>query len=289
MAKIAWFGAGMMGSGFVEALRRRGDEVRVWNRTPEKAKALERFGAVAVGQPRAALEGVERVHIILSDDAAVDGLLAQIVDAIPKDALVIDHTTVAPRPTAARFARCAAKGISFLHAPVFMGPQSCREGTGLMLCSGPLGTFKRVEPELKKMTGELWHVGERPDKAAALKLFGNEMLLTIVAGLADGYAIMKSVGIAAAEAHELFTHFRPGGAIDMRGKKMAAGEFKPASFELRMARKDARLMMETAEGGGVALHFLPSIAKRFDELLAQGHGAEDMGVLAVDVVPAAAI
>ena len=52
MAKIAWFGAGMMGSGFVEALRRRGDEVTVWNRTLEKARALERFCGLVDGRFR---------------------------------------------------------------------------------------------------------------------------------------------------------------------------------------------------------------------------------------------
>jgi 3-hydroxyisobutyrate dehydrogenase len=284
MAKIAWFGAGMMGSGFVEALRRRGDEVSVWNRTFEKAKALERFGAVAVADPRVALEGAERVHVILSDDAAVDALLAQIADAIPKRAPVIDHTTVAPQPTASRFEWCAERGIEFLHAPVFMGPQSCREGTGLMMCSGPRARFERVEGELKKMTGELWYVGERVDKAAALKLFGNSMLLTIVAGLADGYRMMRAVEIGPPEAYELFAHFKPGGAIELRGKKMAAGEFAPPSFELTMARKDARLMLETAERGGLPLHLMPAIAAWMDEAIAAGHGQEDMGALAADAV-----
>jgi len=280
--KIAWFGAGMMGSGFVEALRRRGDEVRVWNRTFEKARALERFGAVAIADPRAALAGAERVHIILSDDAAVDGLLAQIAEAIPKGVPVIDHTTVAPQPTASRFQWCDQRGVEFLHAPVFMGPQSCRDGTGLMMCSGPRTRFERVEGELKKMTGELWYVGGRVDKAAALKLLGNEMLLTITAGLADGYRMMRAVDIAPQEAYELFTHFKPGGAIEMRGKKMAAGEFAPPSFELRMARKDARLMLETAEGGGLPLHLMPAIAAWMDEAIAAGHGKDDMGVLAAD-------
>jgi 3-hydroxyisobutyrate dehydrogenase len=280
MAKIAWYGAGMMGSGFVEALRRRGDEVRVWNRTPAKAAALERFGAVAVEDPRAALEGAERVHLILSDDAAVDGLLAQIAEKIPKGASVIDHTTVAPQPTVRRFAWCEQRGIEFMHAPVFMGPQSCRNGTGLMMSSGPRARFERVEAELKKMTGELWYVGERVDKAAALKLFGNSILLTIVAGLADGYRMLRGVDIPPPEAYELFAHFKPGGAIEGRGKTMAEGKFSPANFELTMARKDARLMLETGELGGQPLHLMPAIAAWMDEAIAAGHGHEDMSVLA---------
>ncbi len=284
MAKIAWYGAGMMGSGFVEALRRRGDEVRVWNRTPAKSKALERYGAIAVDDPRAALAGAERVHIILSDDAAVDRLLAKIADLVPKGTPVIDHTTVAPQPTVERFAWSQSRGIEFLHAPVFMGPQSCRDGTGLMMCSGPRTRFERVEGELEKMTGELWFVGERVDKAAALKLFGNSMLLTIVAGLADGYRMLNGAGIAPPEAYELFAHFKPGGAIENRGKSMSEAKFTPASFELTMARKDARLMLETAERGRMPLHLMPAIAAWMDEAIAGGRGNEDMGVLAAEAV-----
>jgi 3-hydroxyisobutyrate dehydrogenase len=273
----------MMGSGFVEALRGRGDEVVVWNRSFEKAQALERFGARAVREPREAASGADRAHMILSDDAAVDGLLERLEGAFAPQTVVIDHTTVAPRPTAARFARAAAGGLAFLHAPVFMSPQGCREGKGIMLVAGPQELFARVAPALGQMTGDLWYVGERPDKAAALKLCGNEMILFVTAGLADIYALAGSVGISAPEAHELFTHFQPTAAINVRGKKMAHADWTPA-FELRMARKDARLMSETAAAGGVTLHVLPAIVERLDALIAAGHGAQDLGVLAVDAL-----
>jgi 3-hydroxyisobutyrate dehydrogenase len=286
MAKIAWYGTGMMGAGFVEALRRRNDEVVVWNRTFEKAKALERFGAVAIADPRAAAQGADQIHIMLSDDASVDALLDALDGAIGKDTVVVDHTTVAPAPTIARFARCAERGVAFVHAPVFMTPQAARESTaGVMLASAPKPSFDRVERTLEQMTGHLWYLGERPDKAAAMKLFGNEMLFFVVAGLADIYALARASGVEPAEAHELFSHFTPMATILQRGKKMAEGDFAPA-FELTMARKDARLMIETAAAAHVPLHVLPAIAERFDELIAAGHGAEDLGVLALETAPA---
>jgi 3-hydroxyisobutyrate dehydrogenase len=282
MSKIAWFGAGMMGAGFVEAMRRRGDEVRVWNRTFERARVLETFGAVAVAEPDEALAGADSVHIILSDDAAVDALLARLAPALPPGVPVIDHTTVAPGPTAARATWCAERRIEFLHAPVFMSPQGCRDGQGTMLVAGPEARFLRVEGELKPMASSLWYVGERPDKAAAYKLFGNELIFFVAAGLADIYALARSVGIAPTEAHELFAHVQPTAVINVRGKKMAEGDFTPA-FELTMARKDARLMLETAAAGGVELAILPAIVHRFDELIAAGHGSQDVGVVALPV------
>ncbi len=39
--KIAFFGAGLMGAGFVRRMLDKGNEVHVWNRDAAKAKALE--------------------------------------------------------------------------------------------------------------------------------------------------------------------------------------------------------------------------------------------------------
>jgi 3-hydroxyisobutyrate dehydrogenase-like beta-hydroxyacid dehydrogenase len=134
------------------------------------------------------------------------------------------------------------------------------------------------------MTGHLWYVGEQTDRAAAYKLFGNEMLIFIVAGLADMYGIAGAVGMEPREAFQLFSHFKPGAAIDFRGRKMAEGDFS-SSFDLSMARKDVRLMLETAGAAGIPLHVLPAIAAHMDEVIAKGHGAEDLAVIGYDRLP----
>src|ERR1700691_5925248 len=99
MAAIAWLGTGLLGAGFVEALARREGSLAVWNRTIEKARRLERFGARVVDDPREAVRGATEVHLILKDDETVDDMLARIEDALEKNAVVVDHTTVAPSPT----------------------------------------------------------------------------------------------------------------------------------------------------------------------------------------------
>ncbi len=129
--KIAFLGAGMMASGFIRRMLKNGHRVRVWNRSPEKTKALETEGAVACLEAASAVEGVDRIHVMLSDDAAVDQVLESIQDRISASTWIIDHTTTAPSPTAERAARWAARGRVYLHAPVFMGPKNAEEGTGL--------------------------------------------------------------------------------------------------------------------------------------------------------------
>jgi 3-hydroxyisobutyrate dehydrogenase-like beta-hydroxyacid dehydrogenase len=283
MSKIAFLGTGLMGAALAEAAKKRGDDVAAWNRTRAKAEALEAFGIRVAGSPREALSGTERVHIMLSDDAVVDAVLADCGDALD-GRLVVDHTTTSPAGTAARATRLERRSVAFLHAPVFMTPAMCRAAQGIMLAAGPGAVFERVRNALEAMTGKLEYLGERRDLAAANKLFGNAMIIALTAGLADVYSMAKALGIAPAEAHSLFGKFNPAGVLAYRGAAMAKGDYQ-AAFELTMARKDARLMIESA--GKMPLAVLPAIAQRMDELIRRGFGADDMGVLAVDAVPKA--
>lgn len=283
METDAWFGTGLMGAAFVERLQACGRSVVVYNRTAEKAVALERFGARAVQDPCDAARGVQRLHIMLSDDAVVDELLDRIAGDIAPGAIVMDHSTVAPAPTERRFARLTGRGIAFLHAPVLMTPVMARAAGGLMLVSGSEATYTAARADLDLLSADVWYLGERTGKAATLKLFGNAILTFMIAALADGYALAADAGVSPREALELFGHFKPGGALEFRGKKMVDGDFTPL-FELSMARKDVRLMVDTAAAGPAPLHVLPAIAARMDALIAAGHGADDMAVLGIDSV-----
>jgi 3-hydroxyisobutyrate dehydrogenase len=273
--KIAFLGAGMMGTGFIRRMLKNGHEVRVWNRSPEKARALEAEGAVACGETAAAVEGSERIHIMLSDDAAVDETLESIRDRIPGPVWIIDHTTTAPSPTAERAARWAARGRVYLHAPVFMSPQNAEEGTGFMLVSGDPVVLEAVMPELEKMTTSVIRLGDKPETAAAYKLFGNLMLIGIQGVIADVLRLAHAVGVNPADAVALFTQFNPGETLPVRAAKIAGGPYEPASFAVSMARKDVRLMVEEAGRNGVRLELMPLIAELYDRAIARGEGALD--------------
>jgi 3-hydroxyisobutyrate dehydrogenase len=267
---IAYFGTGLLGGGFVRKLLERGETVHVWNRTAEKARALEADGAKAFANPADAVKGAEQLHLTLSDDAAVDGVLEPLAGVLDKGTIVIDHTTTAPTPTAERVQRWAERGVTFVHAPVFMGPQSAREATGLMLLSGPPELRARVRPLLEPMTGKVIELGDDPARASAFKLVG---------GIADLYQLARALGVDPKDAIGLFEHFNPGATFAARGKAIAEGRFDPPSFEATMARKDLRLMAEEAGRHGTQLDLVPTVGALLDRYIAAGHGGEDYTVI----------
>ena len=278
--KIAFFGTGLMGSGFVRRARANGLEVNVWNRSPAKARALADLGAHAFDDPAAALDGAERIHLSLADDASVDAVLEPIAAKIPASTWIVDHTTTAVRPTAERVARWHARGRSFVHAPVFMAPANCAEGTGLMLVSGEKAHHDALLPALQQMTGTVHYLGAAPERAAAFKLFGNLTLLGILGVLGDVNRLAHSVGISTEEAFSLFKQFNPGQMLPARAARIAAGDYSKPSFEVAMARKDVRLMIEEAQRGGIDLFVMPGVAAMFDAAIARGEGALDAAAAA---------
>lgn len=281
---IAFFGAGLIGSGFVRAFRRRGEVVHVWNRTPDKARRLEEAGAKAFDDPAAAALGAERVHLSLSDDSAVDDVLERASAKLDPRALIVDHTTTSPALTAARIERWQARGFTLVHAPVFMGPQNALESTGMMLVSGERARVERARPHLEKMTGKVLDLGERPDAAAAFKLMGNLFLMFFNTGLAEVFTLARATGIEPRAAAALFEHFNPGNTIGARIDRMLSASWSHPSWGLAMARKDARLMLEASAAGGAPLKVLPAIAARMDTLIAEGHGGDDWTVLAKEAL-----
>jgi 3-hydroxyisobutyrate dehydrogenase len=273
---VAFLGTGLLGAGFVEAAAGRGEKLVVWNRTIEKAKALERFGVRVATSPADAVRGCERVHLVLKDDAAVEEVIAAFRSAMTPGAIIVDHSTTLPKLTADRSARLAAQGVQYLHCPVFIGPAAARKAKGSILVSGPRALFDQVRPGLEAMAERVEYFGDRPDFAAVLKLCGNAFIIGITSLVADMFAVARATDVSPHDALRVFEFFDPTSTVTGRGRNMADGKFTP-SFELAMARKDVRLMIETA--GPDAVGALAGIAARMDALIAAGYGADDLAAM----------
>jgi 3-hydroxyisobutyrate dehydrogenase-like beta-hydroxyacid dehydrogenase len=277
----AFLGTGLLGGALVEAAAARGDAITVWNRTADKARALERFGVRVADTPADAARGAARVHLVLKDDAVVEEVVAALRPGLAPDAVVVDHTTTQPAATAERARRLNAEGVRYLHCPVFIGPAAARAGQGTILAAGPQASFDAVQPALARMAPKVEYLGERPDAAAVLKLCGNAFIIGIAALVADTLSVAGAADVPAEDALRVVGLFNPAATIAGRGRNMAARDYTP-SFELAMARKDVRLMLETA--GDRPLATLPGIAARMDALIAAGRGGDDLAVLGVDAL-----
>jgi 3-hydroxyisobutyrate dehydrogenase len=278
----AFLGMGLLGSNFVKAMRKKGDEVQVWNRTASRAQALESEGAKAFENVTDAVRGADIVHLTLRDDESVDEVLKNAEAGLKPGVLIIDHTTTSVDGAIARTQTWKTKGFTYLHAPVFMGPPNALESTGYMLVSGDQDVIKKAESELSKMTGKLLNLGAVEGKAAGMKLAGNLFLQVMTVGISDMLALAKGLGISGAEVQGLFNEWNPAAAMPARLKRILSGNFEQPSWELVMARKDSGLMMAEAEKHNAHLTAIPAIAAEMDKWIEKGHGSQDWSVIAKD-------
>jgi 3-hydroxyisobutyrate dehydrogenase-like beta-hydroxyacid dehydrogenase len=282
MTQIAFLGTGLLGGAFVEAALGRGESVTVWNRTRAKAEALVHFGATIADTPADAVRGAARVHLVLQDDDSVDAVIVQLRPGLSADAVIVDHTTTQPARTAERAARLAAEGVRYLHAPVFIGPAAARQSQGIIMAAGPRDAFEAVRPALERQATRVEYLGERPDLAATYKLCGNAMIIGFTAAIADAFAVAKGGDLGPEAMTHLLGFFNPAGSASGRATLMASRTWRSPTFQLTMARKDVRLMLETAAGQPLAV--LPGVAARLDALIADGEGASDLAALGRDAV-----
>jgi 3-hydroxyisobutyrate dehydrogenase len=279
----AFLGTGLLGSNFVKAMLRKGEEVQVWNRTASKAKELEQYGAKAFDNVADAVRGADRIHLTLKDDSSVDQVLESASRGMKPGAIIIDHTTTSKEGAIRRSGDWKDRGFLYQHAPVFMGPINAYESTGFMMVSGDRELIEKLQPELASMTGKLLDFGAETGKAAAIKLVGNAFLVCFTAGIRETLILSKVLDVPLDDLSRLFDVWNPGTMLHGRLKRMTSGDYSQPSWELNMARKDTGLFIQAAEGKA-DLALIPTIAALMDEWIAKGYGNNDWTVIANDTI-----
>lgn len=217
------------------------------------------------------------MHIVVSDDVAVEEVLASAEQGLAKGAIIIDHTTTTVEGAIKRTEHWKAKGFTYVHVPVFMGPANALDGTGYMLISGDQSVAQQIMPWLQTMTGQVLNYGDTTGKAAGVKLIGNLFLLALTGGISDMLSLGSAVGVTGQDIATLFDAWNPGASTPARLHRVLKNNFDHPSWELQMARKDARLMIQEAARGGKTIPATEAIAIQMDECdLTQEEVAERM-------------
>src|ERR1700759_4924777 len=84
--RVALLGTGIMGTPMARNLLKAGFDVRVWNRTPDKARALATEGAELAATASDAVREAAFVVTMLTDGAAVLAVMGQAAESVPDGA-----------------------------------------------------------------------------------------------------------------------------------------------------------------------------------------------------------
>jgi 3-hydroxyisobutyrate dehydrogenase len=273
---VAVLGAGIMGAAMARNIAKAGHDVRVWNRTREKAAAV---GAQVADSPAEAVRDADVVLTMLYDGDTVRDVIEQAAPAVRPGAYWIQSTTSAPTDVAKLAALAAERGLIFFDAPVSGTRQPAEAGQLVVLAAGPEEHRAAVEPIFDAVGSKTVWTGTDAAQASAtrLKLVTNSWVLAATHGVAEALALAKGLGVAP----EAFLAMVAGGPLDMgylrlKSKLILEDRLSPASFAVDTAEKDARLIVEAGRDHGVRMDVTAAGAERFRRAAEQGHADDDM-------------
>jgi 3-hydroxyisobutyrate dehydrogenase-like beta-hydroxyacid dehydrogenase len=129
---LGFIGLGDMGLPIASNLLKAGFQLRVYNRSEQKAAPLIGAGAKSVDSPSGVVEAGGIVFTMLSDDAAVESIAvsnADFLDRFAGGGIHISMSTIAPQTARDLAEQHAKKGVTYLAAPVIGRPDRAAAGS----------------------------------------------------------------------------------------------------------------------------------------------------------------
>ncbi|MFF3913035.1 NAD(P)-dependent oxidoreductase [Streptomyces sp. NPDC001852] len=276
---VSVLGTGIMGAAMARNLCRAGLEVRAWNRTREKAEPLAADGARIAGTPAEAVEGADVVLTMLYDGNTVLDVMREAVPGLRPGTVWAQCTTAGIELVTDLAAFAREHGLVFYDAPVLGTRQPAEAGRLTVLAAGPEEGRRTVAPVFDAVGATTMWTGSDAGAGSAsrLKLVANSWVLAATAAAGEVLALARALGVDPQGFFDLIE----GGPLDMgylRAKSALVldGKLTPPSFAVATAEKDARLIVQAGERGGVRLDVAAAAAARFARAAAQGHADEDM-------------
>jgi 3-hydroxyisobutyrate dehydrogenase len=270
--RIALLGTGIMGAPMARNLAQAGHEVVVWNRTREKAEAVE--GATVADTPADAVGGAEVVVTMLSDGDAVEEVWRDAAGAVGPSAIWWQCSTIGIQATERL---SAAATVTYVDAPVLGTKEPAEAGKLTVLASGPADALDRLGPVFDAVAAKTVRLGEAGEATRA-KLVLNHWVLALTAATAETISLARALDIDP----QLFLDVIDGAPMDsayaqLKGRLILEDKVSEAvSFPLRLARKDARLVVEAVPDAALAAF----VEDRFARAEDAGLGDADMAAVA---------
>jgi 2-hydroxy-3-oxopropionate reductase len=268
-----------------------GVELTVHSRSPGPVDELVAAGAKQAATPRELAAEADVVITMLPDTQAVELVLfgaRGVREGVRAGSLVIEMSTIHPS-AARRFAeRLAEAGVAMLDAPVSGGERGAIDGTLSIMVGGPEDAFERALPLLRIPGENVTHVGG-PGAGQFTKAANQLVVGATIQAVAEALVMATKAGVDPAVVRRaLLGGFAGGSILEVHGQRMLDGDFAPG-FRSILHRKDARIVLETADELGAPVPSFQVAAAAFEELVESGRGGLDHAALVTLLEEAAGI
>jgi len=268
--QVGVIGLGIIGSVWAANYAADGLLSASWNRSrkPEVPQAVADAAAVA--------RASSVVHVVVSDPAAVEQVLAAIEPELGRRHLVIQSTTIDPKSATRFAARVKATGAGYVEAP-FMGSRPAAEQRKtVFLEGGDAPSVERADRVLAHLSSSRRAVGSEA-QAAALKLSFNVHVAITMQGICEGLNFARQAGLKDDDFFQVLSATALwSGFHTLKEPKLRTGDYAP-QFSVKHMLKDVRLASELAREGSLPLG--NGVRQQLMRAAEAGFSEEDMASL----------
>lgn len=252
---IGFIGLGLMGGAMVGRLQDLGYELTVLgNRDRTYLDAAIARGATEAESAKAVAEASDIVMLCMGTSDHVEARMRGpegVIAGLRKGATVIDFGTSLPASSRTLASEVADAGGNFLDAPLGRTPAHAKDGLLNIMASGDKGTFDAVEPVLKDLGENVFHLGDI-GSGHTIKLINNFFGMTVANAMAEAFAMADVAGVdreqlynvmAAGPLHSGMMDFVKAYGVDKDPSMLA--------FAIKNAAKDVGYYARMADDAGV--------------------------------------
>jgi 3-hydroxyisobutyrate dehydrogenase-like beta-hydroxyacid dehydrogenase len=274
---VGWIGAGRMGYEMAGRLARGGADVLVWNRTREKARPLEKYGAKLADEV-AELAACDIVFCMVSTYKDVKEVVTKLLAGKAKPRMIIECSSISLEGSAEIRELLEKKGIQYLAAPVSGNAKVIKAGRLSFVCSGPKKSFQEVLPYLKMIAPAASYVGEG-ELARIVKICHNVFLGVVTQSLAEITILAQKAGVPR-HAFLEFMNQSVMGSTYTRYKTPAFVnlDFK-VTFTPQLLRKDMDLGLDAGRRFEVPMPLASTTRDLIQSMIGQGWTEQDFATL----------
>ena len=277
--KIAFIGTGLMGYPMASNLLKKKLNLKVFSRTLDKAKPLEKLGANISNSLGEVVKDTDIIITMLTDDEAVEKVLGdkEFLNNLKPSATVIDMSSIKPKIAIQYGKILEEKRINFLDAPVSGGTIGAEDGSLAIMVGGEQKTFDYAFDTLKIM-GNPTLVG--PIGSGQVSKLANQIIVGVTIGaVAEAITLCEKAGVDANKfIKALSGGFADGKILQNHGKRMIDKDFSPKG-KVSTHLKDMNNILECAGDFDTKLPISSLIKEMFSSLVERGNDNDDHSAL----------
>lgn len=267
-----------MGYRMAGHLLKAGHDVALWSHTGSKAQQLAKIGkGTACATPREVAERSDVIFYCVGDTKMARQITVGsggLIEAVRKDAIICDCSSIAPDASIELNAAFAAKGAHFLDSPVTGSTGGAEKATLTFMVGGNKDVFERAKPFMEIM-GKLFYYCGPAGQGLKAKVTQNLVGASIMQSFAEGLVLAAKAGVAPELMIEILENSAAKSGIASYKAPFVLNRDFVTNFSAKWMHKDVGFALDLAKSLDLPLPMTAITHQMLQATIAKGWGDDD--------------